>query len=100
MFIVLLKFSDNKATAPDHMAGHNAWLKQGFDDGVFMLAGSIEPGQGGAILAGNVSREGLGALVKSDPFVIEDVVTAEIVEVSPKKAIEGLQFLVNQNSTK
>ena len=97
MFIVLLKFSDNKAAAPDHMAGHNAWLKQGFDDGVFMLAGSIEPGQGGAILAGNVSRDELEAFVKTDPFVIEDVVTAEIVEVSPKKAIEGLQFLVNQN---
>ena len=100
MFIVLLKFSDNKATAPDHMAGHNAWLKQGFDDGVFMLAGSIEPGQGGAILADNVSRVGLEARVKMDPFVIGDVVTAEIVEISPKKAVEELQFLVNQNSSK
>ena len=99
MFIVLLKFSDNKTAAPDHMAGHNAWLKQGFDDGVFMLAGSIEPGQGGAILAGNASHEELETRVKADPFVIEEVVTAELVEISPKRAIEGLQFLVNQNST-
>ena len=95
MFIVLLKFSDNKAAAPDHMAGHNAWLKQRFDDGVFTLAGSIEPGQGGAILARNVSGEALQTRVNADPFVTENVVAPEILEVSPKIAVEALQFLVS-----
>ena len=94
MFIVLLRFSRNKAAAPDHMADHNAWLKQGFDDGIFQLAGSIEPGQGGAILASNVSGEALAARVESDPFVAEDVVSPEIMEVSPKKAVENLRYLL------
>ena len=43
MFIVLLKFSSNKANAAQWMEGHKAWLQRGFDDGVFMLAGSLKP---------------------------------------------------------
>ncbi len=26
------------------MLGHNGWIKRGFDDGVFLLAGSLQPG--------------------------------------------------------
>lgn len=51
MSIVLLKFSDNKANAGQFMEGHNAWLKRGFDEGVFLLAGTIQPKLGGGIIA-------------------------------------------------
>ena len=37
MFIVLLKFSDNKDKASRFMEGHKEWIKLGFDDGVFLL---------------------------------------------------------------
>jgi len=46
MFIVLLKFSDNKGQAGEFMEGHNEWIKRGFDDGVFLLVGSLQPGLG------------------------------------------------------
>ena len=93
MFIVLLKFSENKANAKEHMEGHNTWIKQGFDDGVFLLVGSIEPGQGGSILAHGTSLEELEQRVNTDPFVSENIVTSEIIEVSPKKTDERLNFL-------
>jgi len=35
MFVVLLKFSGNKAQAGQFMEGHKNWIKRGFDDGVF-----------------------------------------------------------------
>ncbi len=95
MFIILLKFSENKAKAKEHMEGHNAWIKKGFDDGVFLLVGSIEPAQGGSVFAHNVSLEELEQRVNDDPFVSENVVQAEIIEVSPKKADERLDFLVS-----
>jgi AcrR family transcriptional regulator len=31
MFVVLLRFAENKAAAPNHMSGHNARIKQGLD---------------------------------------------------------------------
>lgn len=97
MFIVLLKFSDNKSQAASFMAGHNEWLKRGFDDGVFLVAGTIQPKQGGCILAHDILREDLTARVNEDPFVIENVVSAEILEVTPSKADERLNFLLGEN---
>ncbi|NMO18404.1 hypothetical protein HPC49_45835 [Pyxidicoccus fallax] len=93
MFTVLLKFSGNRGNAKTFMVDHQAWLQRGFDDGVFLLAGSLEPHQGGAILAHNVSLAQLQSRVNEDPFVREDVVHAEIVEITPSKVDARLAFL-------
>jgi len=94
MFIVLLKFSDNKSQAGNFMEGHNAWIKQGFDDGVFLVVGSLQPNLGGGIMAYNTSLADLQNRVNDDPFVAENVVTAEILEITPAKADERLNFLL------
>ena len=95
MVIVLLRFGENKARAGELMDGHNAWLKRGFDDGVFVLAGSIAEGQGGAVVAHGESRADLERRVGEDPFVVEGVVRAEFVEIAPAKADERLGFLLD-----
>lgn len=92
MFIVLLKFAD-KSKAPAQMEGHKAWLQQGFEDGVFSLAGSLQPNLGGGILAHGLTRDALEARVAEDPFVAEGVVTAEILEITPARSDERLAFL-------
>jgi uncharacterized protein YciI len=93
MFVVLLKFSNNKGQASQFMESHNAWLKQGFDDGVFLLAGTIQPKLGGGILAHGVSLPELHARVGDDPFVVHDVVSAEILEITPGRTDARLDFL-------
>ena len=95
MFIVLLKFSDNKGRASEFMEGHNEWIKRGFDDGVFLLAGSLQPGLGGAMVAHNTSLKDLQSRVNGDPFVSQKVVSADIFEITPAKTDERLQFLVD-----
>ena len=75
-------------------AGHKDWLERGFDDGVFLLAGSLQPGLGGGILAHKASLSELQSRVNDDPFVAEDVVSAEILEIAPSRADERLDFLV------
>lgn len=94
MFVVLLRFAARKDRAGPLMEGHKAWLKQGFDDGVFLLAGSLKPDQGGAILAQGATRAELEKRVSADPFVAEGVVAAEILEITPAKAEERLRFLL------
>ena len=94
MFMVLLKFSDNKGQAGQLMEGHNEWLKRGFDDGIFLLAGSLQPNLGGGIMVHNTSLSDLQNRVNDDPFVAENVVSAEIVEITPSKTDERLQFLL------
>ena len=94
MFIVQLKFSSNKTSAGQFMEGHKEWIKRGFDDGVFLLAGSLQPDLGGAIVAHNASLSELQNRVNGDPFVAENVVSAEILEISLSKADERLRFLL------
>lgn len=97
MFIVLLRFSDNKGKATDFMDGHNAWLKRGFEDNVFLMAGSLKPGLGGSVIAHGVSKEALDQRVHEDPFVIENIVTAEILEIEPRKTDARLNFLLSDS---
>ncbi|UZE51799.1 YciI family protein [Rhodopseudomonas sp. P2A-2r] len=92
MFIITLRFVD-KTKAPRFMDGHNAWIKSGFDDGVFLLVGGLQPNAGGAILAHNASLEEIEARVQDDPFVAEGVVKAEILAVTPGRTDERLAFL-------
>ncbi len=95
MFIVLLKFSDNKGQASQFMEGHNEWIRRGFDDGVFLLVGSIQPDLGGGIVAHDTSLSDLQSRVNNDPFVAENVVSAEILEITPANADERLKFLLD-----
>lgn len=93
MFVVLLTFSTQKARAPQFMEAHNAWLRRGFEDGVFLLAGSLPSSAGGGILAHDTSRAELQSRVNADPFVAEDVVSAQIFEIAPSRTDERLAFL-------
>jgi len=94
MFVVLLRFADNKGQAGQFMDGHKDWIKRGFDDGVFLMAGSLQPNAGGAIVAHNTSPSDLRARVNDDPFVKHNVVSAEILEITPSRADERLKFLL------
>ena len=94
MFIVFLKFSANKGQAGQYMEGHKAWVKRGLDDGVFLVAGSLQPNLGGGIVAHNTSLSGLQHRVNDDPFVAANVVSAEILEITPSMTDERLKFLI------
>lgn len=97
MFIVLLKFAENSANAGQYMAGHNEWIKNGFEEGVFLLSGSLKPGPGGAVAAHNTSLTDLQTRVNQDPFVAHNVVSAEIIEISPAKTDKRLAFLLTDS---
>lgn len=95
MFVILLKFSDNKSKAGEFMDGHNEWIKRGFEDGIFLLVGSLQPNLGGSVIAHNTSLPELQERVNDDPFIAENIVSSEILEIDPKKADERLGFLIS-----
>jgi len=95
MFIILLRFSENKSKAGQFMDDHNKWIQQGYDDGVFLVAGGLQPSLGGGIVAHNSSLTELQNRISRDPFVAENVVCAEILEITPSKVDERLQFLLD-----
>jgi len=97
MHIIFLKFGPNRAQAGQWMADHKRWMQQGIDDGSFLMTGSLDNAQGGAVLAVNVDREAIQQRVDQDPFVIHQVVTAEIHTVVPSLLAQGMASLLQAN---
>ena len=92
MHIILLKFGENKASAPVHMADHKAWIAQGISDGVFQCVGSLDVG-GGFILAHGQNDEDLRQRVAADPFVEHGVISAEVLQIDVNQAVPALSYL-------
>lgn len=92
MYIVLLKFAENKSAAPDFMEAHNLWITQGFEDHVFQFVGSLASG-GGVVIAHGEEPAAFKERVSSDPFVEHGVVSAEIHQIDPKRTVAALDFL-------
>lgn len=93
MFVTFLKFSQNRAAAPESMAAHDEWIARGFADGVFLCVGSLQPAAGGAIFAHGESRAAHDARIAADPFVVQGIVTAETHEIDPKRTVSALDFV-------
>ncbi len=93
MYIITLTLTDQKSKAPDFMAAHNDWIARGFDDGAFLLVGSLKPQGGGAILAIQTDRAALEQRVADDPFVKEGIAVPEIQEIAPGRTDPRLSFL-------
>lgn len=94
MFVILLKFSHNKSQAGPLMDAHNIWIQRGFDEGVFLVVGSLQPPLGGAILAQAADLDEIEMRVQDDPFVAEGVVSADILEITPNRTDDRLKFLL------
>lgn len=98
MFVLLLKFGENRTRTLDLMPAHKAWIDEGLADGVFLLIGSLMPQAGGAIIAYDESRANIEERLARDPFVVEGVVTTEIFEIAPNRAADSLRFLLPQDA--
>ncbi len=76
------------------MEGHKEWIERGIENGVFALVGSLQPNLGGGIVAHNTSLSDLQNRVNDDPFVAENIVRAEILEITPAEVDYRLKFLL------
>ncbi|WP_299956758.1 hypothetical protein [uncultured Roseobacter sp.] len=93
MYIITLTLTEQKSKAPDFMAAHNAWIAQGFEDGVFLLVGGLKPQGGGAILTNGTDISSIEKRVAEDPFVAEGIAVPQIQEVAPARTDPRLSFL-------
>ncbi|MEP0315178.1 MULTISPECIES: hypothetical protein [Alphaproteobacteria] len=93
MFIVTLTLTEKKSKAPEFMEAHKAWIAKGFDDGIFVLVGSLKPQGGGVILAIGSDHASIEARINEDPFVVEGIATPHIQEVSPGRVAPELSVL-------
>lgn len=93
MYIILLRMTPHRDRAAAVSGQHKAWIERGIADGVFLLAGTLEPKLGGVILASGLSRAELDARIALDPFVEVGAVEPEVLSVTPSMLHERLRTL-------
>jgi uncharacterized protein YciI len=93
MFVIKLTYTKPVDEVDRYLSAHKAWVKQGFDEGVFLLSGGLRPRTGGLLLASGDDRRAIEARVGQDPFVLNSVASACVMEVAPSSLDERLGFL-------
>lgn len=93
MFIILLTYTKPLTEVDEHLEPHKVWVAKGFDDGVFVLSGGQKPRTGGCLLAIGADRGAIEARVAKDPFVLHDVATAQVIEITPGRLDERIALL-------
>ncbi|KQO40148.1 hypothetical protein ASF19_00340 [Acidovorax sp. Leaf84] len=68
-------------------------MKKWINDRVYLLAGSLENSQGGALLAVKLNKAEVTALVEEVPFAKHQVVEPEIISIAPSRMVEGFASL-------
>lgn len=68
MFIIIFKFSENKSKTGEQMEDQNEWIQKGFQDGKFLIVGSLQPNLGGSVVAQNLSLSELKERENLDPL--------------------------------
>ncbi|MGJ0451641.1 MAG: YciI family protein [Methylocystis sp.] len=93
IFLILLSYTKPLDEVDRWLDDHKAWVKQGFDDGVFVLSGGQRPRVGGAIIAVGDTREQVETRAAQDPFIDRGVATAQVIEVRPSTVDERVSLL-------
>ena len=92
MFILSLTYKKSNEEADRYMEPHMAWVKEGYDSGMFLASGRKVPRTGGVILALG-DRAAIEAFVATDPFTIHGIADYETVEVALTRVAGGLEKL-------
>ncbi|MBO9419513.1 hypothetical protein J7481_08395 [Labrenzia sp. R4_2] len=92
MFVVDLTYIGDLSKIDALLEPHQAFLKSGYDRGVFLASGPKEPRTGGVILARSDTRAELEKLIDQVPFKQEGVAEYRITEFNPVMKADGLSF--------
>ena len=93
MFIVTLTYLKPVEEIDALMHDHVAWLKKGYDEGLFIASGRRVPRSGGVILAKSGDEQALRENLARDPFVVHGTARCEVVEFTPSMTAPGAEVL-------
>ncbi|WP_316504127.1 YciI family protein [Klebsiella michiganensis] len=80
-------------TQPDSISSqldaHKQWLVRGFKEGKILFAGPLSNHAGGYILFQGDSVSEIQNYLQDDPFIIHNIVDAEIMGIEPALCAQG-----------
>ncbi|WP_395406942.1 YciI family protein [Pseudoduganella sp. UC29_106] len=83
MFIITLTYLKPAEEIDKLLAAHREYLREQYDNGMFLMSGRLVPRTGGIILATADSRADIEAVVELDPFKEAGAASYTITEFVP-----------------
>lgn len=80
MFLIDVQYEASLTEVDAALADHVAFLRQQYEQGIFLLSGRKVPRTGGVILARGVGRAELDSILESDPFKQRELARYTITE--------------------
>ncbi|HEV3424404.1 MAG TPA: YciI family protein [Paraburkholderia sp.] len=92
MYVINLTYIAPLERIDDALEAHREFLGQQFEAGVFVAAGPKVPRDGGVILAIDIERDKLDAILASDPFAQQHVARYDITQFKATRLAPGLNL--------
>ncbi|MGB5948135.1 MAG: YciI family protein [Parvibaculum sp.] len=83
LYLDILKYVRPVAEVDAHLEAHREWLRQGFDEGLVLMAGRRDPRVGGVILIKASSIEEARSYAEADPFITAGVAEYDLIAWEP-----------------
>jgi uncharacterized protein YciI len=96
MFVIELIYKADLAEIDARMAAHVAYLKKYYAAGHFLVSGRKIPRDGGIILAVATTRRQVEAIVAEDPFIVDGLAEARIIEFRASQRASDIQNRIEQ----
>jgi uncharacterized protein YciI len=74
---------------------HRAYLQKGYDSGLLLMSGPMNPKTGGIVIAKAASQEEITAFFAQDPYRLLDLAEYRFVEFTPVKFTEAVAAWVS-----
>jgi len=94
MYVVSLTYKVAQEIVDQHLDAHVDWLKDAFDEGVFIAAGRKVPRTGGVLLS-RAERPTLDESLAKDPFNVHGVADFDVMEFAPNRTAPGFENLLD-----
>ncbi|MDP9696897.1 UNVERIFIED_ORG: uncharacterized protein YciI [Arthrobacter globiformis] len=94
MYVVSLTYKVDQEIVDQHLDAHVDWLKDAFDEGVFIAAGRKVPRTGGVLLS-RADRPTLDGSLAKDPFNVHGVADFEVMEFAANRTAPGFENLLD-----
>ena len=94
MYVVSLTYKVAQEVVDQHLDAHVDWLKDAFDEGIFIAAGRKVPRTGGVLLS-KADRPTLDESLAKDPFNVHGVADFDVMEFSANRTAPGFENLLD-----
>jgi uncharacterized protein YciI len=91
VYVLIVEYLVPLARVDELRPAHLEYLDRHYADGTFLVSGRQDPPAGGVILAADVDREALDAIIATDPYVTEEAARYRIVRFNAGQVAESVR---------